>query len=71
MGTLDNLSKVAQTVATLQPQIAVFMQLVQAGFIGVQTVRAFYASKGHDNETLDAIVVECNAHVKRWQDTTF
>ena len=71
MGTLDNIGKVATTVAAIQPQLAIIMQLVQAGFIGVQTIRAFYASQGHDNETLDAIVAECNKRIARWNDTTF
>ena len=71
MPTLDTVVKVANTVALLQPQLAVILQLVQAGFIGVQTIRAFYKSQGHDDETLDAIVKSCDAHIARWQTTTF
>jgi len=71
MATIDNVVKIASTVAALQPQLAIIMQLVQAGFIGVQTIRAFYSSQGHDDETLDAIVAECNKHIARWNDTTF
>lgn len=74
MPLADNVSKVAQiaaTVAGLQPELAIIMKLVQGGFIGVQMVRAFYASKGHDPETLDAIVAECDKHIARWEGAKF
>ena len=71
MPTLDNVVKVANTVALLQPQLASILQLVQAGFIGVNLIRAFYKSQGHDDETLDAIVKSCDEHIARWNSTTF
>ena len=71
MPTLDNGVKVANTVALLQPQLASILQLVQAGFIGVNLIRAFYKTQGHDDETLDAIVKSCDEHIARWNSTTF
>ena len=71
MPTLDNVVKVANTVALLQPQLASILQLVQAGYIGVNLIRAFYKTQGHDDETLDAIVKSCDEHIARWNSTTF
>jgi hypothetical protein len=71
MGTLDNAAKIATTLASLQPQVAVVMQLVQAGIIGYTSVRAFFKTQGHDDETLDAIIADMQARIGRWNDTTF
>ena len=52
-------------------QIAVVMQLVQAGIIGYTSVRAFFKTQGHDDETLDAIIADMQARIGRWDTTTF
>lgn len=63
--------QITTTVAALQPQIAVLMQAVRFGIIGVEAVRLFFKSSGHDDEICDRIVADAKADVARWQNTTF
>lgn len=63
--------KIAATVAALQPQLAVLMQAVQYGIIGVQAVRLFFQKSGQDDATCDAIVAECDRQIAKWQNAKF
>lgn len=74
MAKKDILNKavaIAETVSALSPQIALLAQVVKAGYMGVQAVRGFYATQGHDNETLDAIIADMDRRIKRWEDADF
>ena len=68
---VSKILSVAETVASLQPQIEVLLKLVRAGFVGYGMVRAFLQSEGHDNETLDAIIAEMQAEQTRWETAKF
>ena len=73
MPSIEQVAKIAATVASLEPDIAVIVKLVQAGFIGYQTVRAFFKSQDStlDNQTLDAIVSDMERRVSRWESAKF
>lgn len=71
MGALDNAAKMAATLAGLQPQIGIVLELVKAGVVGYASVRAAFKAQGHDDETLDAIIADMQRRVERWQTAQF
>lgn len=78
MSISDNVQKVltvAEMVAGFEPQIAMAVQLVKKGWMGVQAVRSFFADQnaelGHDQAVLDGIIAEFDGRVKRWQTAHF
>jgi hypothetical protein len=71
MSAIDKAAKIATTVAGLQPQIGIVLELVKAGVVGYASIRTAFATQGHDDETLDAIIADMQRRVQRWQDAHF
>ena len=62
---LEQVGKALNTAGALVPQIQTAMMLVELGITTVQAVRGFFQSQGHDEETLDWIVAECDKRIAR------
>ena len=66
-----DVARVAGTISSLQPQLAIIMTAVRGGYMAYTAIRAVFKDAGHDDAVLDGIVAECDRHIAMWQNAKF
>lgn len=69
--TIAKAARIAEQVSALQPQIAILLTAVKGGYLAYESIRAIFKDAGHDTDTCNGIIAECDKHIAMWQNAHF